>query len=175
MDDIRNANSNCKLSWFAFHPADFAGETQGLTQGEVGAYILLASYYARMGNLPTDDVRLARIARCKNVNEWRAMRRSIDPLLSPDSRLTTELRIAHAKRERRVDAGRKGGLAKSSNAKAKPYQPDPEPEEVSATCKETPPSTGTANSLEGSATEKEGASTRGAGTRAFGVVDGGKS
>jgi uncharacterized protein YdaU (DUF1376 family) len=160
MDDIRNSNSNGKLSWFAFHPADFAGETQGLTQGEVGAYILLASYYARMGNLPTDDVRLARIARCKNVNEWRAMRRSIDPLLSPNSRLTTELRIAHAKRERRVDAGRKGGLAKSSNAKAKPYQPEPEPEEVRGYREEAPSSKGRANSLEGSATVKEEASTR---------------
>lgn len=179
MDKINNPKQNSKLSWFAFHPADFAGETQHLTNVQVGAYFRLVCYYAQTGGLPADDGQLANIARCKSVKEWKAMREVLEPLFDPDGRLATEVNKAHAIREERAAAGRKGGFAKSSKTVAlldvrqvaKLCQPEPEPEpdpEKVVSNKETLSLKGISYSLEGSATGKEEASTGGEGLDQFG-------
>src|SRR3954464_10520637 len=141
MDKIDDSRPNGKLSWFAFHFTEFVCETQVLTQSEIGAYILLISHYAQTGSLPSEDDQLARIARCKNIKEWRAIRRSIEPLLAPSGRLATEIGIAHERRAMKIAAARKGGFAKarathgvSSTSRVlleqNPAQQQPQPQKV---------------------------------------------
>jgi uncharacterized protein YdaU (DUF1376 family) len=173
MGNIPNQGQNGKLSWFAFHPADFAGETQNLTNAQVGSYFRLVCYYAQMGDLPSDVSELALIARSKSAQEWRDTWRRLAPLFAPSGRLATEINKAHAAREERAASGRKGGLARASKAQAplpvrqvaqlnQPEpEPQPDPDQGRGYQEGTPSIQGSSYSLEGFATVQEEASTRG--------------
>jgi len=111
--------------------ADYLADTRRLRAAEHGAYLLLIMEYWTVGSLPDDDAQLARIAAMTD-REWRAARPIIEALFQQGwrhKRIDAELERANAKRERRVEAGKRGGNAKAmlhqkaSNALASSSQP----------------------------------------------------
>lgn len=66
--------SMSNLPYLPFYVGDYLKETRRLTTEEHGAYVLLIlEYWAKGGNLPDDDVQLARIVGLK-LPTWRKMR-----------------------------------------------------------------------------------------------------
>lgn len=123
--------------------ADYLGDTRHLTTEQHGAYLLLLMTMWRSdGVLPKDDAKLARIVGM-TVARWK---RICDDVLEffddceggiTQARLAAELAISEEKSEKRSQAGRLGGRAKSlkdkkaavANAVAMPcHSPEPEPE-----------------------------------------------
>lgn len=171
MDKIDDSRPNGKLSWFAFYPADFAGETAHLTDAELASFFRLMCYAAQTGCLPSDDVQLARIAR-RSAKEWLTIRSVLEPLFRHDGRLVGEFRKARERYNSRAAAGSRGGMSRArttlgapSPAIANAYQlqpqPHPEPEKVRGCREEAPSSKGRAHSVEGSARVQEEELTRG--------------
>jgi uncharacterized protein YdaU (DUF1376 family) len=127
--------------WMPFYVADYRADTAHLSAAEHGAYLLLIMHYWQKGGLPIDDAQLARIA-CMSPAEWGRVSNTIAGFFSfgwVHKRIDAELAKANAKHERRVEAGRTGGIAKanaqqtpsnaSSNALASSPQPEPEEKE----------------------------------------------
>lgn len=95
--------------------ADYLADTGHLTAAEHGAYLLLIMHYWRMGSLPTDEVRLARIARM-NADEWAVAMPSIASFFTDGwkhGRIELELKKSADSYDKRAAAGRKGGKTKS--------------------------------------------------------------
>lgn len=130
--------------WMPLYVADYLADTGHLSATEHGAYLLLIMHYWSNGSLPTDDVKLARIARLP-ANEWQEYRDAIAAFFTADwrhTRIDAELDKFEVKRQARVAAGSRGGTAAAKNRKqvqqtnsnagsknaANEYQPEPEPE-----------------------------------------------
>ena len=97
--------------------ADYLADTRRLSTLEHGAYMLLIMDYWRNGGLPNDDRKLARIVGLPEA-EWLDIRDNLAELFQADwrhKRIDEELAKSEAKTERRVEAGRRGGLAKAAN------------------------------------------------------------
>lgn len=99
--------------------SDFIGDTLHLSTEQVGAYLLLLmAMWNAGGELPDDEVKLARIVRM-SVKKWRAV--AIDLLAFFErgdgavrhNRLSKELLKSEGKSQSRASAGAKGGRAKA--------------------------------------------------------------
>ena len=103
--------------WMPLYVADYLADTRRLSTLEHGAYMLLIMDYWRNGGLPNDDKKLARIVGLPEA-EWLDIRDNLAELFQADwrhKRIDEELAKSEAKTERRVEAGRRGGLAKAAN------------------------------------------------------------
>lgn len=103
--------------WMPLYVADYLADTRRLSTLEHGAYMLLIMDYWRNGGLPNDDKKLARIVGLTEA-EWLDIRDNLAELFQDDwrhKRIDEELAKSEAKTERRVEAGRRGGLAKAAN------------------------------------------------------------
>ncbi len=115
-------------AWFPFYPAHYLADTGHLTTQEHGAYLLLMLHYYANGGLPTDEHKLARIARL-TASEWTPVRDTIADFFDENwqhFRIDAELATAQEKHEARATAGSRGGKRtwekrkqSSSNAPAK--------------------------------------------------------
>jgi uncharacterized protein YdaU (DUF1376 family) len=100
-------------AWMPLYIADYIADTQHLGALEHGAYLMLIMHYWRVGSLPNDDKKLARIAKVTD-REWRAIRGTIADLFDGNwthKRIDFELEKARRKSEARADAGKRGGEA----------------------------------------------------------------
>jgi uncharacterized protein YdaU (DUF1376 family) len=126
-----------------FYPADYLADTGHLTTLEHGAYFLLILHYWCNGGLPSDESKLARIARL-TASEWTTVRDTIADFFDGNwqhFRIDAELATARERHEERARAGSKGGRAswnkrKSkqsfSSASAELNQPQPHSSEANA-------------------------------------------
>lgn len=121
--------------WMPLYVADYLADTGHLSASEHGAYLLLIMHYWANGSLPSDDKKLARIARMSD-KEWRAARDTVAEFFGEGwrhARIECELADANAAYERRASAGRKGGKAQpkpksdESNASSLLKQSQPQP------------------------------------------------
>lgn len=112
--------------WMPLYVADYLADTGHLSTAEHGAYLLLIMHYWQKGGLPTDDARLASIARAM-PEQWLSMKDTLAEFFGEGwrhTRIDAELQSAREAYQRRASAGRKGGKARampeqcSSNAKA---------------------------------------------------------
>jgi uncharacterized protein YdaU (DUF1376 family) len=126
------------------YPTDFEADTSHLTLAEDGAYnrLLRLMWMTSGCSLPDDAAWIKRRMRCTDDEFSSVVLVVIDEFFSRKSgrvfspRLAREFQKSDVAHKRRVDAGSKGGKAKSalskdnspSNAKAMPKQPEPEPE-----------------------------------------------
>ena len=62
--------SNGNAEWMPLYIGDYLGDTMELDGPQHGAYLLLLMYYWRNGPLPTDDAKLAQIART-DIRVWK--------------------------------------------------------------------------------------------------------
>jgi uncharacterized protein YdaU (DUF1376 family) len=107
--------------WMPLYIADYLADTGHLSTEEHGAYLLLTMHYWRTGGLPDDDGELALISRLPE-KRWQQVRLKLARLFKDGwrhTRVDAELARAHAKHERRAEAGKRGGIAKS-DAKQNP-------------------------------------------------------
>lgn len=84
--------------WMPLYVSDYFKDTNHLTAIEHGAYLLLIMEYWSRGSLPTDERRLARLARM-NDREWAASRGVIKDLFMDDwthKRIEEEIKKADA-------------------------------------------------------------------------------
>lgn len=130
-------------TWMPLYVGDYLADTTDLTTEEHGAYLLLIMHYWRRGGLPDNDQKLSSIARVL-PEHWQSIKQAIVGFFSVENghwiheRIEEELERAKNKYEKRVLAGRRGGIAKAkrkqtpSNASSKnvamPYQPQPQPQ-----------------------------------------------
>jgi len=127
---------NKELPYFQFMVGDwFKGDIQCCKHETKGVFIdICAQLWRKDGMLPPDHDTLARLCRCDKqclsnalaeLDHWGITSRNDDGMIVVDF-ITEQLSEMAEKHERRVQAGRKGGmvstLRKSSNAKAKPKQ-----------------------------------------------------
>lgn len=131
--------------WMPLYISDYLGDTQHLSTIEHGAYMLLIMHYWQQESLPTDETRLARIARM-TPKEWSNARATLAALFDSDwkhGRIDAEIAVTDEKYEKRAGAGHKGGKASAlarkqakleaeakqtaSNASAKSNQPPSQP------------------------------------------------
>lgn len=109
------------LSWFPMYHGDYLRDTSDLSPTEHGIYLLLLFAFVARGPLPDDLNRLCRIAAGADPEDVRQMlerywERTADGWIN--GKMKRVLEIQTEKHQRRVEAGRKGGLRRSSNAKA---------------------------------------------------------
>lgn len=71
-------------AWMPLYVADYLADTTHLTTKEHGAYMLLIMHYWQTGSLPTDEMRLLRIARLYNDDEGAQVIATIKEYFSPD-------------------------------------------------------------------------------------------
>jgi len=116
--------------WMPFYIADYLADTGHLSTMEHGAYLLLIFHYWQNNGIPSEDTRLARIARV-SAKEWKAMKPTIGAFFDEDwkhVRIEREIADSIARYERRASAGSQGGNARAmllrggSNAKPMPQQ-----------------------------------------------------
>ena len=131
-----------KRPWFPFYVGDYTRDTARLTTEAHGAYLLLILDYWVNGPPPDDNDVLATITKLP-LAIWRKRRASIEPFFKiaagkwTHSRIDREIEEANEKHQKRVDAGKEGGKAKSkgkqssSNARSEtealPYQSQSQP------------------------------------------------
>ena len=115
---------------FQFYPNDFIADmnVQLMCNQSVGCYIKLLSYCWKEGSIPDDSDAIAKLCR-ERSNRMAKLWLEIRPCFTPDPenpgfmrhpRLDRERAKQAESHERRVEAGRKGGAARSvrvSNAK----------------------------------------------------------
>lgn len=101
------------------YPSDFVGDTLQLSPEQIGVYLLmLMAMWNADGELPNDDVKLARVARL-SLKKWRSVAPDIMPFFTVDGdkvthrRLTKELQKSERQSQSRSAAGVKGFQAKS--------------------------------------------------------------
>lgn len=117
-----------ELPYFPYYMGDMIADTAHLDTEEFGAYIRLLQHYYKKRQGPPDNAKIL-----KNITQLSAHKfRNIYPVLMEffevrdgrlwQKRVEKELKLAAEKHEKRVAAGRAGGLAKaqqsSSNALA---------------------------------------------------------
>jgi uncharacterized protein YdaU (DUF1376 family) len=118
--------------------SDFLGDTQHLSQKEVGSYLLLLmAMFNNKGTLPKDEKRLKRIARGAVSDAVMAFFEDDEQGGITQARLQKECKKAQEKHAARVACGRAGGLANALKNK-KPdlakatvslkHLPEPEPD-----------------------------------------------
>lgn len=97
--------------------SDFVGDTLLLSTEHIGAYLLLLiALWNADGELPADEVKLARVVRC-TVKKWRKLAVDLMPFFEVSNgvlrhhRLSKELQKAEAQSNSRAIAGSKGGTA----------------------------------------------------------------
>ncbi len=134
--------------WMPLYIADYLADTSHLNCAESGAYLHLIMHYWQKGGLPSEDKRLASIARA-TPEQWADMRSAIAEFFGDDwthARIDEELKSAAKAYERRAAAGRAGGKAKAESkqsysiAKAglKQSQPQPQLEDEVANATSSP-------------------------------------
>lgn len=96
---------------------DYLADTGHLTTVEHGAYLLLIMHYWRVGSLPVDDAKLARIARM-TATEWRKVRKTIAAFFDDDWK-HARIEFEMTESERISRAGRCGGKASGISRKNK--------------------------------------------------------
>ncbi len=93
--------------WMPLHVADYLRDTRRLTAAQHGGYLLLIMEYWTVGNLPSDDASLARIA-CMLPSEWKRERPIISAFFTHDwkhKRIDRELaKAADISSKRRTSA-----------------------------------------------------------------------
>jgi uncharacterized protein YdaU (DUF1376 family) len=101
--------------------ADYLADTGHLTGAEHGAYLLLIMHYWSKRTLPTDDLRLASIARM-DEKAWKKSKPIIQEFFGLDWK---HERVEHeiAEADRLSAAGRTGGEASGRSRRAKSQQP----------------------------------------------------
>jgi uncharacterized protein YdaU (DUF1376 family) len=106
----------------------YLGDTTHLTTFEHGAYLLiLMAMWRSGGELPDDDVRLARVAKT-TLDRWRKIAPTIRDFLTAQDgvltqkRLTHELSRCHQRSQNFSERGRAGGIAKSLKNKRQAVQ-----------------------------------------------------
>jgi uncharacterized phage protein (TIGR02220 family) len=107
--------------WFKFFPSDYLSDTMGLSCCEHGVYLLLLAVSWKRGPLPDDMDHLARLAANPPIETLRFILESYWTRTEQgwlNERLEREREEMLVKHQRRVNAGRQGGQAKASNAKA---------------------------------------------------------
>lgn len=138
------------LSWYPRYTGDYSRKTKHLTMLEHGAYNMLLDHYYATGEplffsnasgnaeLMPDHSRLYRLCSAITKEEQNAVDAVLrmfftmtkDGYINKKAKEVIETQLE--KHQKRVEAGRKGGKQKYSNAKsndtAKPKQPEPEPE-----------------------------------------------
>jgi len=105
--------------WFKFFPSDYLADTMGLSCCEHGVYLLLLAVSWKRGPLPDDMDHLARLAANPPIETLRFILENYWTRTEQgwlNERLEHERAEMLRKHQRRVDAGRKGGQAKASNA-----------------------------------------------------------
>ena len=120
--------------WMPLYVRDYVADTAHLSTLEHGAYMLLIMHYWMHSSLPSDDQKLARIARL-SPEQWSEIRPAIAEFFEPNwrhKRVEAELATTREKYQKRAEAGRRGGIASSrkrqgSNASAMLNQPQPHP------------------------------------------------
>jgi uncharacterized protein YdaU (DUF1376 family) len=136
------------LPYFPMYPTDFEAKTSHLSIAEDGAYnrLLRICWMAPGCSMPADEAWVMRRVRAVSEADQEAVRAILSEFFTiekgrySNARLTREWNAANEAHEKRKNAGTKGGLAKgaktnkkmSSNAKAMPKQPEPEPEYTEA-------------------------------------------
>ena len=116
--------------WYPFLWSDYTGKTFDLTQGQHGSYFLLLRHIYTTGT-PVPGKQCYSIARavleaeCSNVDFVLARYFKKDGDNWRNLRAEEVMQEADEAHQRKVEAGRKGGKKKSSNARAMPYQPQP--------------------------------------------------
>ncbi len=131
------------LPYFPLFPTDFEADTSHLTLEEDGAFnrLLRLMWMTPGCSLPDDDRWIMRRMRVDQPTYDRVVSVVIDEFMTRkggrifSSRLAKEWQKTDLAHRKRVEAGKKGGLAKGaktkekppSKAKAKPKQPEPEP------------------------------------------------
>ena len=106
--------------WMPLYVADYLADTSHLTCAESGAYLHLIMHYWQRGSLPNDDQKLSSIARA-SLEQWYSMRGTIAEFFGEGwthSRIDRELEESRKAYEKRALAGKMGGNAKASNARA---------------------------------------------------------
>jgi uncharacterized protein YdaU (DUF1376 family) len=124
----------------SLHIGDYLKDTRHLRALEHGAYFLLIMHYWTKGGLPDDDRQLSAIA-CMSDKEWKKARPTIEAFFTAGwrhKRIDQELADATERYERRVAAGRKGGVAKAqhSSSNARPMPPAMPKQPITLTQKE---------------------------------------
>jgi uncharacterized protein YdaU (DUF1376 family) len=132
------------LHWMKLYIGDELSNTSHMTPAEFGSYMLLKMHYWRFGCLPTDDERLARIARV-TPDQWCELKPSIGPLFDDDwqdEKLEAQRAEAEDRHRKLSEAGKRGGRPRrdekpgykpgfsteKAGHNAWPKQPEPEPE-----------------------------------------------
>lgn len=107
--------------WMPFYVADYLADTGELSTLEHGAYMLLLLYHWQHRALPTDDARLARIARV-TAGEWASMRDALAAHFMDDwchKRVLEELAKADETISNRIAAGKAGASARYGKGSGK--------------------------------------------------------
>jgi uncharacterized protein YdaU (DUF1376 family) len=128
------------LPRMSLHIGDYLKDTRHLRALEHGAYFLLIMHYWTKGGLPDDDRQLSAIT-CMSDKEWKKARPTIEAFFAAGwrhKRIDQELADATERYERRVAAGRKGGVAKAqhSSSNARPMPPAMPKQPITLTQKE---------------------------------------
>ena len=95
--------------WMPLYVADYLADTQHLSTEEHGAYLLLLLHHWRQGQLPTDDERLARIAKL-SVKDWLRIRPTIAEFFDSEWR-QKRAEFEREKAEQKVAARKAAGAA----------------------------------------------------------------
>jgi uncharacterized protein YdaU (DUF1376 family) len=114
-------SAKTRLHWFPLYHGDYLRDTQDLSPAEHGVYLLLLMAFVSRGPLPDDLNRLCRLAAGAEPQDVRHILErywSCTEAGWVNGKMERVLDVQHEKHQRRVEAGRKGGQAKASNAKA---------------------------------------------------------
>jgi uncharacterized protein YdaU (DUF1376 family) len=109
------------LSWFPMYHGDYLRDTGDLSPAEHGVYLLLLMAFVSRGPLPDDLNRLCRTAAGAEPEDVRQILERYWERTDKgwiNGKMARVIEIQHEKHQKRVEAGRKGGQIKSSNAKA---------------------------------------------------------
>ncbi len=113
------------LPYIPLYVADYLADTSHLSTLEHGSYLLLIMNYWQRGEaLPSDDVKLARIARL-SAKEWAAVKPAIAEFFVEQDgtwtsrRIETELQKVRDKSETRAKAGKASAHAKAKQKASK--------------------------------------------------------